>query len=291
MKTQITDKEIKDISNDIVSSKPLRISGQKQVFKCHLNNGNDTILKFVHIETLNNGVKHTDKTALERLMREIRLTNQITSPFLPKSGEIQADYLNVNDETYYYYSEECVQGEDLREHINKGSLDEKKVQKLVKDVASAIQVLWNSGRTIHRDIKPENIIFNENANSFVLIDAGLALTLYEVSITPSGYIVGTPPYMSPEQVQGKRRQLDFRSDLYALGIVAYEAITGNHPYWVPGMDRGELFNNILYMVPPTINSHSAIASNTTEEVIHKLLSKRPHSRYNSCEKVIQAIAV
>lgn len=264
----------------------MRRGGQKQVFKVE-EEGSLFVAKFVHIGNTSSGQKNYDKEALKRLVREVKLISTVKSKFLPQNGPVGPGTFIKDDEVFYYYTEEYIQGSDLRELIQKKSFPIKLVPNLVGDIVGAIKCLWEENECVHRDIKPENIIFDKKSKRFVLVDPGIALFLTLSSITPVGFPpIGTLPYFSPEQIKGLRKKLDFRSDIYSLGVVAYEVITGDHPYCSTAMDRGEIVNNILNTKPSCLLKYKTKLPETLLETINRMLKKNPHARFNSCDKIL-----
>ena len=120
--------------------------------------------------------------------------------------------------------------------------------------------------------------------SFVLLDMGLVFDLEDRSLTPYGFMVGTPRYFSPEQLDlGRKRQMDFRSDLFSLGVVLYEAGTSYHPFYSEHFADSDLFHRILSHYPDPPMDHRSDLPGSLNEVVMRLLGKEPHLRYRSCE--------
>lgn len=133
----------------------------------------------------------------------------------------------------FYYVMDYVPGESLRQRLQReGQLRIEEVQHIVADLASALHAAGQAGM-VHRDVKPENILLDQTTGRAMLADFGIARALADVdgTRTGAGVAVGTPTYMSPEQAAGD--QVDHRSDLYALGVVAFEMLTGRPPFRAP----------------------------------------------------------
>jgi eukaryotic-like serine/threonine-protein kinase len=170
-------------------------------------------------------------------------------------------------------------GQSVAELIALGPLSPERVRDLGGDVARALEALWTR-RIVHRDVKPDNLLRRDAEGSYVLLDPGYALDLADGSLTRAGAIVGTAPYYSPEQLDvNNRRALDCRSDLYSLGVVLYEAVTGVHPYFRPGMTYPELFAAIRGTSPEDPQVAGCPAGLAL--IISRLIHKRPHLRYRS----------
>ncbi len=283
----LSEQDLKECLPSLKNFTPLKNGGQKQVFKCELVSGESIVLKFVEVESLRE--KKVDDTALDRVLREIGLINSLQSDYLPKAGPVTPDYYIRKDARFYFYSEQFIDGSTLREIISDRKMTLEEAILLMIHITTAVKILWENGGNVHRDIKPENIIYGKDKKVFVLIDAGIVLALQETSLTPTGYLVGTLPYMSPEQVMGKKRDLDFRSDLYSLGVTMYEALAQRHPYCANGMKESEKVKNILYARPPKLSDVKLGVSSGLFDIIDTLLNKRPHMRYRSCQKLLDKL--
>jgi len=122
-----------------------------------------------------------------------------------------------------------------------------------------------------------------------LLDAGLAFDIVgeSLSIGP----VGTPPYFSPEQFDfsNRRTVMDFRSDLFSLGVTMYEMATGQHPFWTRGENSRSLFNKITMLNPKPPNEIIPDFPEELGDIIMRMLGKSPHLRYRRCQQLIDAL--
>jgi serine/threonine-protein kinase len=164
----------------------------------------------------------------ERFLREIRMAARLTHPHilpLHDSGETSG---------LIYYVMPFVEGESLRERIKQGPLPLKEALGIVRTVASALDYAHRQG-VVHRDIKPENIMIHDD--EAVVTDFGIGKALSAAGaggahLTQTGMLIGTPAYMSPEQMQAEA-DLDGRSDIYSLGVVLYEMLVGERLFTGP----------------------------------------------------------
>jgi serine/threonine-protein kinase len=160
----------------------------------------------------------------ERTDREIAALKRISAPSLVRLiGTARAV---IRGEPCLYLETEFIAGECLAPRLQRGPLTVPQIAAVVHDIAFAIEAIW-ADRIVHRDIKPDNIMLTALGRG-VLIDLGVARHTSLSSITTVGKTWGTEGYLSPEQAQG-RRALTCKSDIFALGIVAQEALLGRHP--------------------------------------------------------------
>lgn len=191
-----------------------------------------------------------------------------------------------------YFAMEYVQGKPLTAYANNMKLNTQDRLKLVARVAEAVQHAHQKG-VIHRDIKPANILVTETGDVKVL-DFGVARatdsdTNSATFETDIGQLIGTIPYMSPEQASGDPDELDTRSDVYALGILAYELLSGRLPYDVHRKMIHEAVRVIREDTPIPLSSISRVYRGDIEIIISKALSKEKGRRYQSANDLSEDI--
>ena len=207
----------------------------------------------------------------------------VKNTYLIRLGEIALTYKDHNNHKILYYSEEWIDGYNLSEYINSngGTLSEQVVIKIGIDISYAIEELWKYNK-IHRDIKPNNIMYDQRNNRFVLLDMGMVYDAHYDTLTKFGFLPGTMGYYSPEQFDlTKKKDLDFRSDLFCLGVVMYETITGHHPFKRNGLTQDQVFYNIIHGQQIAISDLVENISDEFASIVNRLLRKRPSERYKT----------
>ena len=139
-------------------------------------------------------------------------------------------------------------------------------------------------KVIHRDVKPSNIIFDEQTGNVHLTDFGIA-RMQDAHLTQTGQVVGTPSYMSPEQITGKR--VDHRSDLFSLGATMYQLFTGKLPFQADTM--ATLLYKITMEAPIPFDAIRPDLPAELTRIISKLLKKEPDERYQTAEELANAL--
>jgi eukaryotic-like serine/threonine-protein kinase len=222
----------------------------------------------------------------ERFLREIRMAAQLTHPHV----------LGVHDsgesDGLLYYVMPYVDGETLRARLARaGALPVREAIRLVRELADALAHAHAHG-IVHRDMKPENVLLS--GRHAVVADFGIAKALEATQgqsksaarLTGTGVSLGTPAYMAPEQVVGDGAT-DHRADLYALGVVAYEVLTGAHPFGARTPQT--LVAAHLTEAPPPLASRRADVPPPLAALVMQLLSKDPTGRPPSAEAVVRAL--
>lgn len=178
-----------------------------------------------------------------------------------------------------------VEGRTLRQvMVDAQRLDLDYAIEVMFQVGSALGYAHRRG-VIHRDIKPENIMISASGR-VLLLDFGLAIVPGRPTISPSGTIFGTPAYMSPEQLLGK--PVDARSDIFSLGHVFYELLTGCRPF--SGESPSDLILNIIKKVPASPRSIEPSVPVSIDEIAMRLLAKQPDQRFQTADQFLTALS-
>jgi len=213
----------------------------------------------------------------DRFFREAELAGKLSHPGVVAIYDVGEDY----DLTYM--AMEFLDGEDLEKYCKKSNLlPIRTILDIIAETADALEYAHNNG-VIHRDIKPANIMLLKNGKIKVT-DFGIAKSMSS-SKTRSGIILGTPNYMSPEQIMA--RKIDARSDIFSLGVVFYQLLCGELPF------KGENLNSLFYQItqarhpsPRTINPR---VIKPCEQIIDKILTKNPEHRFQTANDLAKYI--
>ncbi|MFL5402434.1 MAG: protein kinase domain-containing protein [Gemmatimonadales bacterium] len=235
------------------------------------------------------------RVAIKVVHPELALHESITRRFLTEARTIaRVRHPNIvaihaagsADGLLYYVMDE-VAGESLRQRLaREGRLSPEETARIVADVADALDCAGRAG-VVHRDVKPENVLLDQASGRALLADFGIARAVATDpggSSTGQGVAVGTPVYMSPEQAAGE--EIDTRSDLYALGIVAYEMLAGHPPF--QGPHRVVVSKHIAER-PVPVDRLQPEASGVLAGAIMRALEKQPSDRWQTGEEFRQGI--
>lgn len=216
----------------------------------------------------------------ERFLREIGITARLDHPHivpLLDSGEGGG---------LVYYVMPFVEGETLRQRLQRDKqLPIEDAIAITKDIAAALGYAHDRG-ILHRDIKPENVVLS--GQDARVMDFGIAKAVSGAAgdLTETGIALGTPAYMSPEQLAGER-DLDARSDLYALACVAYEMLAGQAPFTGPSVES--LAYQHLSAAPPSVIQLRPAVPEAVGVVLQKALAKAPADRFNRADRFADAL--
>jgi serine/threonine protein kinase len=228
--------------------------------------------------------KREDEEMLRRFIREARLMGSLRHEHLVPiidTGQCQLD-----GDTRYYIVMPLLDGGTLRARIRRSPLSLLETCRIVQDIASALDYIHCQG-IVHRDIKASNVLLNADGECY-LTDFGIArITNDATQLTSTGDVLGTVDYVAPELFEPDRRA-DARSDLYSLGVLLYEMVTGRLPFTA----ESQLVVVSMHMNkrPPSPRSFAPHISSQVERVINKALEKRPEQRYTSATELAEAFS-
>src|SRR6266496_2631286 len=231
-----------------------------------------------------------DAERLKRFQQEARAVVGLNHPNIVTVYEIGEDH------SIHYIASELIEGETLRDRLTRGSLQLSEALDVAIQIASALIAAHQAG-IVHRDIKPENIMLRPDGYVKVL-DFGIAklaeqelpttmvrdeaLLLVESNL---GSILGTVRYMSPEQACGAH--VDATTDIWSLGVVLYEMLTGHAPF--TGDTPGEVMSSILEKEPPPVTNYVAHTPAELQQIVSKMLRKDRAQRYGGMHEMLEAL--
>ena len=252
---------------------PLGEGGMAAVYKAY----QPSMERYVAVKVLPRHMSTSEEFVI-RFRREAKLLAQLQHPHI----------LSVFDygeaEGYPYIVMPFVQSGTLADLLQKRSLSLTEIRRIMFQIGKALSYAHTRGM-IHRDIKPSNVLIDEDGNC-LLTDFGLArMAEASTKITSSGTVLGTPAYMSPEQ--GAGTNLDQRSDIYSLGIILYEMVTGRVPYTAE-TPVAVVFKHIQDPLPSARKINPNLPE-SVELVLLKALATNPDDRYQTAEDFVRAI--
>ncbi|AHG88007.1 protein kinase [Gemmatirosa kalamazoonensis] len=221
-------------------------------------------------------------TALrERFLREARTVARLRHP------NIVAVHAAGETEGLLYFVMEFVPGESLRDRLARGRYDDASAVTALRDLARALGYAHAQG-IVHRDVKPENVLLDAETGRAMLTDFGVAraFSAEDERMTGTGFVVGSPRYMSPEQAAGER-ELDGRSDVYSLGLVGYEMFAGE-PAVAGGSAASIIMRQITERPAPLVTRNDHVPP-AVAGVIDRALEKRPEARWATANDMADAL--
>lgn len=235
----------------------------------HVYLGKKILLKTLNTQEL------PDSTWLERFKREAKILARLDHPNIIKI----LDFGSHAEQ--FYISFEYFESNNLRTFIRKTPLTTRQKYDIFMQISRGLAAA-HKANVIHRDIKPENILINE-AKKVKIADFGLAIFTDEKLLTQKSSIIGTPAYMSPEQIKGN--ELTIQSDLFSLGIIGFEIFSGKNPF--VGEDINQTINNILNLKWDKLEPSLKTAPSDITLVIQKLLNSKPQDRYQNANEILK----
>jgi CheY-like chemotaxis protein/tRNA A-37 threonylcarbamoyl transferase component Bud32 len=211
-----------------------------------------------------------NRKALERFMEEYAMVERI------QSRHVARIYGHGTYESYVYLVMEFFEGGDLSKRLAGKAVPPPEALRLFRELMFALGDIHEKG-ILHRDLKPQNLMFRRDG-SLAIVDFGIAKNIAAADRTGAGEVLGTPRYMSPEQVKG--RALDLRTDIYSAGVLLYQMLTGQHLF--DGETAMEVAMHHLNTEPPLLPEHLG----TYQQLMEKLIEKDREARFRNADEVI-----
>jgi len=232
------------------------------------------VLKEIHLDKTLSQREYEKLT--QRFLREARSAGRLYHPNIVTIFDIISEGGNL------YISMEYLDGVNLLKLIKEKQLPPpRQVVDIIRQAANALYFAHQAG-IIHRDIKPSNIMLMPNGQ-IKIVDFGVAKVADSTTLTQIGSSLGTPSYMSPEQIDGKH--VDGRSDIFSLGVVFYELLTGTRPF--QGDTMASIIVNIMKATPPRITELRQELPQCLERIVSKMLHKNPDNRYRTAIALVR----
>src|SRR5687768_9866710 len=248
--------------------KVLRLIGEGGTARVYLASREDDdeplVVKILRQEIVLN------KKALERFMEEYAMVERI------QSRHVARIFGHGNYENHAYLVMEFFEGGDLNKRLGGKAVPPQEALRFFRELMFALGDIHEKG-ILHRDLKPQNLMFRRDG-SLAIVDFGIAKNIAAADRTGQGEILGTPRYMSPEQVQG--RALDLRTDIYSAGVLLYQMLTGEHLF--DGETAMEVAMHHLNTEPPPLPAHLT----QYQRLVEKLIEKDREARFRNADEVI-----
>lgn len=247
--------------------------GMGAVYRAHdVGTGKTVAIKLIHSH---------DPTDRARFLREAHVLSSLSHPAIVAC--LGHGTLSSGEP---WMAMEWLEGETLADKLERGPLEPHDTLTIVRAIASALELAHARG-IVHRDIKPGNIILERSEPARAhLIDFGVARLRTAHSFTEFGTVLGTPAYMAPEQIRGAS-EADDRADLYALGVILFECLTGRLPFVAPSFIG--IMTQALFERPPRLRDINPSLSPALESLVDALLEKEPTRRLGPARTVTEAL--
>jgi len=248
--------------------KVLRLIGEGGMARVYLasreSDDEPLVVKILRREVLAN------RSALERFLEEYSLVERL------QSRHVARIYGHGNAEDHAYLVMEFFEGGDLNKRLDGKELEPAEALRIFRELMFALGDIHEKG-ILHRDLKPQNLMFRQDG-TLAILDFGIAKHVDAIDRTKQGEVLGTPRYMSPEQVQG--RALDLRTDIYSAGVLLYQMLTGRHLF--DGDTAVEVALHHVNTPPPAL----PVNLERYQRLLDKLLEKDREARFRNADEVI-----
>jgi len=236
--------------------------------------GRNVAVKTIRLTSEGTGLSHNE--LLSRFQTEARAAGLLTHP------NIVVVYDAGEEDGLYYITMELVSGKSLQANLDSGeSFPVPRVLRILEQTCSALQFA-HERNIVHRDIKPANLMLTAD-DTVKVTDFGTAKILQFGTVQQTTHVMGTPSYMSPEQVKG--RPIDGRTDIFSLGVVLYEMLTGEKPF--PGQSITTVIYKIVNEEPIPPRQLNPSIHPGLNEIVMRALAKEPEARYQSCREMLE----
>ncbi len=239
----------------------------------HVHMGREVALKIM---------EPADAEMKERFVREARTLGSLGHPNI-----IQIYDSGFTDDGRVFIAMELLQGEDLSQRLARGRLSAPEAVRIAVETLKALQAAHGAG-VVHRDLKPANIYITRGTPEAIkLLDFGISkLENVEQQITRTGMVIGTPHYMAPETLRGAH-EVDHRADLYAMGVILFEALSGNPPFDAETYER--LIVKVATEPVPSLASVTTTLPAALVHAVDRALAREPAARFASADEMSAAL--
>lgn len=278
----------------------MKRGGYKCVFKAHLIDDGEEVLKIVYLPAISTGLSQAQQEEAEaireqelaRARREVSVLRECKSQFVVKLGTLAPTVSEVCGTECLTYSEELLPGANLIDAIKAGDVpSQAEVKSLMHCLLLAITALWNEQRIVHRDIKPGNVMQTGLIDrAYVLLDLGIAYDVNQPGLTVRRDL--DPPmtyrYMAPEMADPNfRENLDYRSDLYSAALTVFEFAAGRHPIAESGDDPMKTVSRALHEEPKRLGDLRSDLAPELCRTIDQILKKKPLLRPANLSRLLE----
>lgn len=277
----------------------LRPSGQRLVYFCHFSGHTELPTQKAWSDWGHVALKVAEDvhpTVIARLEKERELLNALDSPYFPRllhSDVFSTDPVTEEKLRYRLFVtiEERVNGSPLSDCRTQFNC-ERQCLKLLSRLNEGLQLLWDHPqRIVHRDLKPDNVLIRRDGSP-VVIDLGIVREEGSVGVTVSHAHIGpcTPAYASPEQIRNEKRLITFKTDFFALAVIAYELLSGRNPFVEHEHEPMEVvINRVLTHEPPTL-ADLGRATPAFSALIARMMAKQPYMRPRTVADLTRELA-